>query len=157
VWAAMIRHTARLPGSRGWWFSRWVNAAAPATTAVSVAPAPTSTSSTLKFTMNGVFSLAVDPAGTALKPGDSCRGSGSFSDVSVTTSVHVFNGTGQEIATGYLGPGSYESNPVGSACVFPIKVTDVPDGLPEYWVEIGQRGEQPVPSPAAHSWVFLHA
>jgi hypothetical protein len=123
--------------------------AAPVTSPVSVAvAAPT-------FTMTGAFDVFVDPASTTLAVGAACKGSGASSDISDATVVNVFDPQGKLIATGGLSNGTYQSTPIGSACVFTLSVDGVPDGLPNYSVEIGRRGERSINSTYAHGHVFM--
>lgn len=118
-----------------------------ATTAVTTDAAPT-------FTMNGAFDVFVRPTSTSLASGAACKGAGTSSDISDATAVSVFDPQGKLIGTGGLSGGVYQSTPIGSACVFTITVDDVPDGLPTYSVEIGQRGEKILSSQQAHGQVF---
>lgn len=105
--------------------------------------------------MTGAFDVFVDPKATTLANGAACKGSGASSDISDNTTVSVFNAQGKLIATGGLSNGVYASTPIGSACTFTLTVDDVPDGLPNYSVEIGQRGEKVISSIEAHGHVFM--
>jgi hypothetical protein len=107
------------------------------------------------FTMSGNFDVFVNPASTALADGASCQGSGASADIANGTAVSVFDGQGKLIAVGSLTNGTFARTPIGSACVFVLTVDGVPDGLTSYSVEVGQRGERPVSSVAAHGHVFL--
>jgi hypothetical protein len=123
---------------------------APATTTDATSAASGDT-----FTMKGAFDLFI--SSDSLPNGTECMGTGSMDDIAVGTGVYVYDGSGKLLATGNLGHGSFQSNPVGNACVFPLTVNNVPDGLETYSVEVGTHGEQPVSSTTAHSWVFLSA
>ncbi|HEX3778746.1 MAG TPA: hypothetical protein VHX38_03710 [Pseudonocardiaceae bacterium] len=135
-------------GQRSATSSTTLPAPAPSTAAAAAATAGGPT-----FDMKGAFDLFVD-SGT-LPAGTQCVGTGSYADVAVGSTVYVYDGQGTLLATGHLGVGTFVSNPVGNACVFPLDVPNVPDGRDSYSVEIDQHGEQSVSSTTAHSWVFL--
>lgn len=108
------------------------------------------------FTMKGAFDLVVPPGSASIPQGTRCRGTGSYVDADEGDPVQVFDGSGHILATGSLSAGRFESNPLGTACVFDLTVENVPDGFESYSVEIGSHGSQSVNSSTAHSWVFLH-
>lgn len=66
-----------------------------------------------------------------------CAGTGGYSDISDGTSVTVYDGGGQVVATGKLESGSRS----GLACDFAVWVPDVPDGPKFYQVEVSHRGK----------------
>ncbi|NKQ57137.1 hypothetical protein HFP15_30130 [Amycolatopsis sp. K13G38] len=109
----------------------------------------------MTFTMKGAFDLFVTSA-QGLTQGAACQGSGSSSYARAGAPVKVFDGQGHLLAAGSLKNARYESNPIGTACVFDIAVDGVPDGYSSYSVEVADQGTQTVSSPQAHSWVFLH-
>lgn len=108
---------------------------------------------TPSFDMKGALTLFVPRGSTPLKNGDACQGTGSYADAKISTPVQVFDASGKGIATGVLGQGVFVDNPLGTACKFEFTVSGVPDGLPNYGVEVGEHGVQTVNSSTAHSWV----
>ena len=72
--------------------------------------------------------------------GDSCSGSGGYSDIAQGAPVTVKNQSGTVIGSGSLGPGTIEGDTTAvRACVFPFQVDDVSDA--EFFqVEISRRG-----------------
>ncbi len=134
---------------------RWPDApVTPASVGVAV-PAASSVAAPT-FAMRGAFDLFVASGSVNMTPGAACTGSGAYAEVAPGAPVKVFDGSGKLLATGALSNARYESNPIGSACVFDLTVKDVPDGYSSYSVEIANQGSQQVASSAAHSWVFLH-
>lgn len=121
-------------------------------------PAATSTSTTPavpSFTMRGAFDLFIANPDPSLKPGVRCQGVDGGTTLDSSTPIRVFNADGQLLASGWLGTGTFVSPSGTNTCKFDIAVDGVPDGLPEYSVEIGDMGEQVVSSATAHNWVFF--
>lgn len=119
-----------------------------------VVPAPAVPADT--FTMKGAFNLAVTPGTTTLKNGASCAGADTYADLRAGASVKVFDPQGKVLSSGNLSAGRFAVTSIGSACIFDLNITGVPDGLPTYGVEVGSHGVEQVDSSTAHSWVFLH-
>ncbi|WP_037359261.1 hypothetical protein [Amycolatopsis orientalis] len=71
--------------------------------------------------------------------------------------MRVYDGDGEVIAQGTLPNGTFQITPIGSACVFSVAVYEVPGGLLQYGVQIGQHGVRPVNSDEMHAWVFRYA
>jgi hypothetical protein len=120
------------------------------------AASPTTTTSAPTFTMKGAFDIPASGEET-IAQGAACKGTGTYSDAARGAPVRVYNGNGDVIAQGTLPNGIYQSTPIGSACVFSLTVSAVPDGLLQYGVQIGGHGVRPVKSDEMHSWVFLYA
>lgn len=137
--------------------SRQVPAPATVTVTAAAPAAPTSAAGDLAstFTMTGTFDIFTDPASTGgLKDGQPCQTSApDGSPVGSSTVVHVFTGQGTQLAWGYLSQGHFVAQV--NACVYPISVEDVPDGLPGYGVEVSQFGVKQINSTEAHGTVFL--
>jgi hypothetical protein len=68
--------------------------------------------------------------------GSPCLGTGGYSDIGPGTSVTVRDETGKTVATGSLDDG----RPMGTSCVFPFSMDEVPSGSNFYEVEISHRG-----------------
>jgi hypothetical protein len=110
------------------------------------------------FTMKGAFDIpASSGGGERIAQGAACKGTGTYSDAAAGAPVRVYNGNGEVIAQGALPNGTFQTTPIGSACVFSIMVFAVPDGLLQYGVQIGEHGVRPVKSDEMHAWVFLYA
>lgn len=117
---------------------------------------PSTTTSTPTFTMKGAFDIPAS-GDEKLAQGAACKGTGTYSDAAAGAPVRVYNGNGDVIAQGALSSGTFQSTPIGSACVFSITVSAVPDGLLQYGVQIGEHGVRSVKSDEMHTWVFLYA
>ncbi|WP_406629706.1 hypothetical protein [Amycolatopsis sp. WGS_07] len=120
-----------------------------------IAP-PATRMSAPTFTMRGAFDIPASD-GVKLAQGTACKGTGTYSDAAAGTPVRVYNGNGEVVAQGALPNGIFQVTPIGSACVFSITVSAVPDGLLQYGVQIGEHGVRPVKSDEMHAWVFLYA
>ena len=114
-----------------------------------VASAPT-------FTMKGAFDIPAS-GDERISQGAACKGTGIYSDAAAGAPIRVYNGNGEVIAQDTFPNGTFQSTPIGSACVFSITVSAVPDGLLQYGLQIGEHGVRPVKSGEMHSWVFLYA
>lgn len=106
--------------------------------------------------MKGAFDIPAS-GDEGIAQGAACKGTGTYSDAAAGTPIRVYNGNGEVIAQGTLPNGTFQSTPIGSACVFSITVSAVPDGLLQYGVQIGEHGVRPVKSDEMHTWVFLYA
>lgn len=106
--------------------------------------------------MRGAFDIPAS-GGEKLTQGTACKGTGTYSDAAAGAPVRVYNGNGELVAQGALPNGIFQITPIGSACVFSITVSEVPDGLIQYGVQIGEHGVRPVKSDEMHAWVFLYA
>ncbi|MHA6793506.1 hypothetical protein ACVGVM_08310 [Pseudonocardia bannensis] len=69
-------------------------------------------------------------------PVSGCEGSGGYSDITLGTSVTVYDASGTVVGTGHLGRGSAAEG----GCTFPITVLNVPGGSSFYQVEVSHRG-----------------
>jgi hypothetical protein len=90
--------------------------------------------------------------------GDSCEGTGAYSDLSSGTAVIVANPQGQTVATGTLQAGqsnSTTSSGPADRCTMSFTVPNVPLGLSSYTVTISHRGSQVVSAAEAASGVEL--
>lgn len=92
----------------------------------------------------GVQTSAVDRFDGRL----ACRGVGEYHDLGYDTPVRVFDAQGVVVAVGALGYGRAMDEQVSAAenvaCLFPLTVTEVPDGRGPYRVEVAQRGSTAV-------------
>jgi hypothetical protein len=91
------------------------------------------------FTLKGTFTLTDGVSSV----GDNCRGTGGYDDISIGTSVTVYDAAGTTVATGSLGTAEYESVADGGIldmCTFQVSVPDVPKGSRFYSVEVSHRG-----------------
>lgn len=84
------------------------------------------------FALSGTLTL--NQASRATGP---CSGSGGYSDIDNGTSVTVYDGGGQVVATGSLAEGKR----VGLYCQFGVWVAGVPTGAKFYQVEVSHRGK----------------
>lgn len=71
-----------------------------------------------------------------LSAGDSCQGTGGYSDITPGTQVVVEDDTGKTLATSAFGPGTYD----GTSCVFQFTFTDVPKAAFYRVQQNGNRG-----------------
>jgi hypothetical protein len=117
---------------------------------------PTATTPSPTFTMKGAFDIPA-VGGERIAQGATCKGTGTYSDAAAGAPVRVYNGDGEVIAQGTLPNGTFQSTPIGSACVFSITISAIPDGLRQYGVQVGEHGVRPVKSDEMQTWVFLYA
>lgn len=81
---------------------------------------------------------------------EDCTGYSGYDDITAGASVTVYDSTGAVVATGSLGTGKPDS----AACVFPVRVSDVPGGSKFYQVEVGHRGKVTVSQAEAKAGEF---
>jgi hypothetical protein len=131
--------------------------APPAPVAAAPVVTPTSVAGDLTpvFTMTGSFDIFSDSASTAgLKDGQPCQTAGpDGKPIGSSTVTRVYDQQGHQLAWGYLTQGTFDQQ--FAACVYPISIQDVPDGLPGYGVEVAQFGVKQINSTQAHGNVFL--
>lgn len=88
------------------------------------------------FTLTGEFVLT---DGVISDGTDGCEGSGGYDDISLGTSVTVYDAAGAVIATSFLLLSEYDE--AAGTCTFDVSVDDVPGGQDFYQVEISHRGK----------------
>lgn len=88
------------------------------------------------FTLAGTMTLTGDnvPVGDT---SEDCTGYSGYEDIAAGASVTVYDSAGKVVATGALGTGK----PHSAACVFPLRVPEVPGGSKFYRVEVSHRGQ----------------
>jgi hypothetical protein len=101
------------------------------------------------FTLRGAMTLTGDhvPSGAT---SEDCTGYSGFEDITAGAGVTVYDSAGKVVASGALGTGK----PKGGACVFPVRVPDVPEGSKFYRVEVGHRGQITVTAAEAKAGGF---
>lgn len=101
------------------------------------------------FTLRGTMTLTGDnvPSGDT---SEGCTGYEGYEDIAQGASVTVYDSAGAVVATGALGTGKPES----AACVFPVRVPDVPGGSKFYRVEVSHRGQVTVTAADARAGKF---
>lgn len=87
-------------------------------------------------TITGDLSLTDSSAFANLSPGDSCQGSGGYSDIAQGTEVIVEDESGKTLATSQFGDGTYD----GSVCVFDFTFSGVPKAAFYRVHQSGNRG-----------------
>jgi len=104
------------------------------------------------FTLRGTMTLS-DPT-----PLDydhkACTGSGGYDDIVRGAAVTVYDDAGKVVGTSALGAGRYASEDSTAACVFPVRVPDVPGGSKFYRVEVSHRGQITVSAAEAKAGDF---
>ncbi|MFK4146861.1 hypothetical protein [Streptomyces sp. NPDC004065] len=86
------------------------------------------------FSTDGTLTVA--GIGTGLDSGETCSGTGGYSDIDFGTQVTVTDAAGTLVATGSLGLGRETEQ----GCEFPFTVDDITPGSKLYTVEISHRG-----------------
>ena len=86
-----------------------------------------------KHTVTGEFALTTE---NTLSTGDTCRGTGGYSDITPGTQVVIEDDTGRTLATGAFGAGLYD----GRSCVFNFSFQDVPKAKFYRVHQSGDRG-----------------
>lgn len=81
---------------------------------------------------------------------EECTGYSGYEDIAEGASVTVYDSAGKVVATGALGVGKPDS----AACVFPVRVPDVPGGSKFYRVEVSHRGQITVTAAEAKAGKF---
>ncbi len=101
------------------------------------------------FTLAGVITLTGDnvPVGDT---SEDCTGFSGYEDIAAGASVTVYDSSGKVVATGALGTGKPDS----AACVFPVRVPEVPGGSKFYRVEVSHRGQITVTAAEAKAGEF---
>lgn len=97
---------------------------------VAATPSPSTHDITVVITLNG------NPDSVA-QVGDSCEGTGGYSDMSIGTQFTIKDAAGTLVGFGALTIADY--GPRAFECSLQGKATGVPD-LPIYSVEVGRRG-----------------
>lgn len=88
------------------------------------------------FTLNGNFTLNEDAVDDGI---GGCEGSGGYTDITLGTSVTVYDAAGSVIATGMLALSKFDE--AAGSCTWDVSVYDVPGDQDFYQVEIGHRGK----------------
>jgi hypothetical protein len=97
-------------------------------------------------------SLTVSGAGSlARSTGQTCVGTGGYSDLHPGTPVVISDASGTTIAIGSLDPAPFG----GTTCVFPFKVAGVPDGHDFYGVAVSNRGRLSYDAARMHQHLSL--
>lgn len=101
------------------------------------------------FTLKGTMTLTGDnvPSG---ETSEACTGYSGYDDIAEGASVTVYDSKGNVVATGALGAGV----PSDAACLFPVRVPDVPAGSKFYQVEVSHRGKVTVSQAEAKAGKF---
>lgn len=101
------------------------------------------------FTLTGAMTLTGDnvPLGDT---SEDCTGYSGYEDIAAGASVTVYDSAGKVVATGALGTGK----PKSAACVFPVRVPEVPGGSKFYRVEVSHRGQITVTAAEAKAGEF---
>lgn len=101
------------------------------------------------FTLTGAMTLTGDnvPVGDT---SEDCTGYSGYEDIAAGASVTVYDSAGKVVATGALGTGK----PKSAACVFPVRVPEVPGGSKFYRVEVSHRGQITVTAAEAKAGEF---
>lgn len=86
-----------------------------------------------KHTVTGDLALTT---ANSLSPGDTCLGTGGYSDIHEGTQVIIEDDTGRTLATGDFGTGLYD----GRSCVFSFSFKDVPKAKFYRVHQSGDRG-----------------
>lgn len=81
-----------------------------------------------------------------------CEGTGGYEDISLGTSVTVYDAAGAVIATDMLVLSEYDA--AAGTCTFDVSVADVPTGHEFYQVEISHRGKIQLSAEEAQSGAF---
>ncbi|WP_329390242.1 hypothetical protein [Streptomyces sp. NBC_01716] len=106
----------------------------PATAGSTTKPKPAADDQPDTFALTGDFTLT-----EGATPDDlgGCEGTGGYADISLGTSITVYDAAGAVIATDMLLLSEYDTG----SCTFDINVEEVPTGHEFYQVEIGHRGK----------------
>lgn len=101
------------------------------------------------FTLRGAMTLTGDnvPSGDT---SEDCTGYQGYADIVAGAGVTVYDSAGKVVASGSLGTGK----PKSAACVFPVRVPDVPEGSKFYRVEVSHRGQITVSAGKAKAGEF---
>ena len=81
---------------------------------------------------------------------EDCTGYSGYADIAAGAAVTVYDSAGKVVATGALGTGKPDS----AACVFPVRVPEVPGGSKFYRVEVSHRGQITVTAAEAKAGEF---